>query len=435
MKAILVIILCSCFTVNAQIIFSGRITDSFDNEPIRDLFILNQKTGKKLDTTDRKGEFAFTYNFKVGDVLILDHVGFVNRSITITKRMIRNAVKDTVYLNYQMDYKTLAPLRIKDPSIPDTAYGSEEHSISDYEFHEGKYVFLAYDQTLRKGSKVMLVDENQKELSTYYVPERATELLKDYTGTINVICKNSVYEVVIFGNDISLIERDKELFDKYVAPVVDTLGNFFYYSNFNRDYPAFEYYAYNVEDSSHTELLKVEDELIMELYLAEYKYVDGAEKVWAKNKENETGIDKEIWIGLKYFTNNLYYKPLYAPMFLVDNEVVVMDHYANRVMIFDENHVLIDSLPIFYHLLKGKQKWAKQVIQDQENDRIYALMKQDGYKILVEIDLETGRMEEAHKFFYKYTENVQVKGDEIFYIYRPFESAQKKFLYKEKIQF
>ena len=37
------------------------------------------------------------------------------------------------------------------------------------------------------------------------------------------------------------------------------------------------------------------------------------------------------------------------------------------------------------------------------------------------------------KMFHRYPENLVIKDGEVFYIYRPFESPQKKFLYSEDI--
>ena len=54
---------------------------------------------------------------------------------------------------------------------------------------------------------------------------------------------------------------------------------------------------------------------MMELYTSEYKWMDVRTKLWAKNKEIETGIAAEVWVGANYFTQSLYYEEAYAPMF------------------------------------------------------------------------------------------------------------------------
>ena len=53
-------------------------------------------------------------------------------------------------------------------------------------------------------------------------------------------------------------------------------------------------------------------------------------KFWAHDKQLETGIDKEIWVGATVFTNSVYYEPLYAPLFKVgEDSIFVFDHYKN----------------------------------------------------------------------------------------------------------
>lgn len=429
-----IVILMSAQVFAQSVVVKGVVFDDVDSEPIRGVKVSLVGEDKTLSKTDSKGVFQFEYTFQKGDSLYFDHIAYTNRHYSITKRVMRKTVGDTLFLRIQMNIRVLGELKIKDPSIPDTIYGSEEHSVSDFEFYEDKYIMLAYDQTLKKGSKVMLVSRENKLLAEARVPDRAENLFKDFMGNVNVICDNAVYLVEVFGHTIYVTKRDKDTFTKLIAPVVDTLNNKMYYSNFNKDYPAFEYYCYDPVDSSNTEVCKIEDEFIMELYRAEYKYVDGSEKVWAMNMEDDTGVDKEIWIGLKYFTSNLYYKSLYAPMFVVDGEIVVFDHYGNELRIYDDEHDLVEAHPISYQYIKGRRSWEDEVIKDEDGVRVYTVLSEGGYQMLAEIDLTTGQLADTHKLHFKYVENIHVKNGEVYYIYRPFESSQKKFLYKEKLE-
>jgi glutathione peroxidase-family protein len=51
------------------------------------------------------------------------------------------------------------------------------------------------------------------------------------------------------------------------------------------------------------------------------------------------------------------------------------------------------------------------------------------------VDFKTGEISEKVKLHYKYVEKIRVHNNKIFYIYRPFESIQKRFLYKEKLPY
>ena len=435
MRLLPIIFFLVCASIQAQtVIIKGRVIDELDLEPIKSVTVtMASNKGFEMKTND-KGEFVFKYTYTGEDKLYFKHVGFQKTEVSITKRKIRRAVKDTVYINVRMPWFKLDAFEVKNPAIPDTVFNRDTISVSDYAFYsDHRFVMLVYSQNLRRGSEIVLVDREQNILDQVVVPDQAERLYKDYLGRVTVICKESVYRVVTFGNDMELQRLDPDLFYRYTVPIVDTANQFIYYSTYNPDYPAFEYYAYDPKDSSRTEIMKVEDKPLMELYRAEYKYVDGKEKLWAYRKERETGIDKEIWIGLKYFTQSLYYQPLYAPLFVVDDEVVVFDHYADQMYLYGDNHTLLDSTVIYYHKMKGKQEWDNLLIQDEKNDKIYTVFLSGGYHVLAEVDLETGEIGQGHKLFFKYAENIHIKNGYIYYIYRPFESAQKKFLYKEKL--
>src|SRR5690606_15581015 len=129
------------------------------------------------------------------------------------------------------------------------------------------------------------------------VPGVAQELVHDYRGNPHVICENAVYGIYIRDNQVGVATLEKEYFLKYLLPIVDTNRSKMYFSTFDQYYPAFDYFIFDQLDSSYTKILNIQDDLMMELYRSEYKWVDVRTKLWAKNKELQTGIDAEIWVG------------------------------------------------------------------------------------------------------------------------------------------
>ena len=418
-----------------QIVVAGRVVDEIEKESIALVKVSTVASPKHSTLTDKEGFFYFNYTFRKDDKLVFQHAGFESKEVLITKKLIKKTVGDTLYLNVALPWRTLSPFGLPADRKPDTLFGSPEISVSDYQFYDNdRLIMLVYEKNLKRGSRIVLVDQEQNILDEELVPERAEKLYRDYLGRVNVICQHYVYRVRVFGKRIDLKQIDPVFFQTHVVPVVDTGNGMVYYSNYNPDFPAFQYYRYDPIDSSHHEIMKVEDKFMMELYCSEYKYVDGAEKVWAMHKESQTGIDKEIWIGLKYFTNSLYYKSLYAPLFVLDEELVVFDHYSDMMHAFDGEGKPIDSTSIYYHKINGKGEWDNQVIHDEITNKLYAVFKNAGYYTLSEIDLNTGSVTAGQRLYYKYAEQIQVRNGRIFYIYRPFESLQKKFLYVERMR-
>ena len=73
------------------------------------------------------------------------------------------------------------------------------------------------------------------------------------------------------------------------------------------------------------------------------------------------------------------------------------------------------------------------MVQDHQTHEIYGNFKRNGWNYLKRIDLETGDVDLNFKLYHKYTENIRVRDGWAYYVYRPFESSQKKFLYKEQV--
>jgi hypothetical protein len=355
-----------------------------------------------------------------------------------TKKVALKSSTDTSFISVEMlSYKgkTLNSVTVKAPGIPDTVFESKRLSVADFELlKNGHMVLLAYPKQLKKGSELLLYD-GVEVVNTFSVPGIAEELVRDYRGNPHVLCKDNVYGLYVSNSQIGISTLDKAYYLKYLAPIVDTNYSKMFFSNFSKDYPAFDYYAFDQFDSTYSKIIEIEDELMMELYRSEYKWVDVRTKLWAKNKEYETGIDAEIWVGANYFTQSLYYKELYAPMIVKNDTVFVFDYYKDKLFKFDAAGNRLDSVSIYHHYQPKTTGWKKKLIQDQSTGEVYALFDIAGFSYLGLINLQTGEIKEKVKLEFRYIDKIAIQDNFVYYIYRPFESTQKKFLYKERLPY
>ncbi len=313
---------------------------------------------------------------------------------------------------------------------PLVLFKSERLSVADFEIlPNSELLLLLYPKTLKKGSQLAILS-NRKVTFEFEMPEKPLELIHDFRGNAHVVCENGVYGVHKFDSKIGISTHDKNYFMKYIFPIVDTNYTKYYFSNFNKNYPAFDYQIYDQLDSSYSNIIEIKDDLMMELYRSEYKWVDVRTKLWAKNLELETGIDKEIWVGANYFTQSIYYKELYAPMFKNKDSIYVFDYYKDQLFKFNLAGKKCDSISIFHHYSPKKSGWKKNLIQDKKTENIYAFFEKDGNCSLKKINLVTGEFESEIKFNHQYIDKIAIHDNVIYYIYRPLESAQKKFLYE-----
>lgn len=403
------------------------------NEIIPDVKLQLKDNDNTIYRTNSSGEYFINLNKKVFTQIEVSHVGYETKTIELNKKLWRKTIKDTLYLNIKLSDLQLTEIVISGTQKPNVIFGSETSSISDFEFYEDKLLLLSYEKSLEKDPILKLVDYNQNLIHEYKAPKDAVRLFKDYQDNLYLITQNITYFIHIFKNEIRIRPVEQELFNKFTSKIIDTLNEHFLYSNFQDNFPAFDYYAQNKFDTIAQKIHHVENKFMMDLYRAEFKYVSTKEKLWAYRQELKTGIDKEIWIGATSFTNSLYYESLYAPLFVKEDTVLIFDHYNDMLFKTNEKFKKIDSVAISYHKFKEGKNWEQPLLKDKELQKVYALFERGGYHYLKPINLTTGLTKTAFKFYYRFVENPKVKDGYAYYIYRPFESAQRKYLYRELI--
>lgn len=433
---ILFVIFYTTLAYGQKITVQGTVYDA-DGDPAYGVWVYAQNAKEKKVRTNRKGYFSVVIDTQLSDSIFFRSVAFEPYNLSIQKRAIKKALKNkgvlktSIYLNDP----TLNIFTVT-PALPDTIVGTQAYSVEDFEFlPSGKIIVLTYEKNLRSGSVLRLLDQDKQELDRYYISDQAIELSKDYRGNIHLITEERVFFVKVLADDFRVYDENRDYYFKYVAPVIDSIGNNIYFSNYSAVYPAFDYYEFNTQDSTYQVILEVEDTFMMEFYRAEFKYVDVRTKIWAHNKQLETGIDKEIWVGATVFTNSIYYNPVYAPLFKTGADtIVVFDHYKNRMYRYRPEEGFLDSTRISYHLQDRKSGWEQPLLHDKETGKVYAMFQKSGYTYLSEIDKQGGHVKKSFKLHYKYADRIQIIGGEVFYIYRPFESIQKKYLYREMLR-
>ncbi|PWH81894.1 hypothetical protein [Brumimicrobium oceani] len=315
---------------------------------------------------------------------------------------------------------------------PEISFSSEIISVSDFVVvNETTKVLLVYPKRLNAGSELIWF-ENDSIVARRIVPEKAIRLDTDYRNRIYLRCEYNDFQL---KNDefLTLVKVPRAQLDNYVKPILDTLQNKqLFFTTHKSHYPAFDFFKVSMNDTSHSVVHHIEDVEMMELYRAEYKWADVRTKLWAWDMEAETGIDREVWVGANVFTNSIYYEAPYSEFFLVGDEVLIFDFYKDYLYKYNANTgEKLDSSSIRFHKYSRKTGWERRLIQDPVTKNIYTMYDNAGYTDVYKIDLNTGERMKKATLFYRYVENVQVYNDELYYIYRPFESLQKKYLYKE----
>ena len=371
------------------------------------------------------------------------HIAYKEASFSITKQDFKEGFFErTISLEFAPNLLSDAIIEVK----PDTVYGHKEYNVGDVAFLNGQLLLLTYEKedrwkrqedakkTIYQGVNLVLLDEQNEVLDARMIDESA---LGFYTDFYEDVLINTMDQTLFIQNregELSCSPVSEEDYKNYFLPIIDSLDNKELASTYAPDYPGFKYFGFNLEDSTLLELKEIVDEELMIQFRSEYKWLGTREKLQAARLEISTGIDKEIFGAyLSGFTHGPYYRSLYAPLFVANDTAFVVDHYKNTMYCFTNNYQDKDSIPINYHLGKMGKSWDEEVIFDEETGDVYSLHRKNGNAYLCGISKSSGQVLGTFKLWFRHPETIRISRGEVYYTYRPFESTQKKFLYKEQI--
>jgi hypothetical protein len=439
-------VLCAFTSSKAQntCVIKGRIIDKDLASPVARAHIKVVGTQEGA-YSNIKGEFELKVNCNTAVKLEISSINYLTAKKTFS---INEVQKSPIEVDIKLEFNIYEIPGAEVFDTPDTVYANTEYHVADFAFaHNGGMLLLAYGKekrwkrqeqqstTIYDNCCLIWLDSLENEKDQYLLHSECLGFYVDYMDDIFLKTTEREYRVDILNDKLSLLPVSAEEFHGYVEPVIDSIGEFVYVTNYNPDFPAFEYYGINKSDSSFHHLHYVVDEPLMEMFRSEYKYLDPRGKLEAFRYEVLHGIDKEVVAAyMSGFAQTNYYEPLYAPFFVWKDTVMIFDHYHDKMFKFDRYNEVIDSVAISYHRDVRRSEWQKKMTQDEVTGDIYGVFKRNGSYFLQKIDTETGNTEECFKLTHRYTDSIRIRDGWAYYVYRPFESPQKKFLYKEAIR-
>jgi hypothetical protein len=208
------------------------------------------------------------------------------------------------------------------------------------------------------------------------------------------------------------------------------------FSDFLTQFPRFKYYAFNPEDTSIAVIKEVIHKDMDWKYNFEYEFLCNADKQFAKRMAKRIkGYDRyDVAASMTGFSNGFLYETVYAPLFVINDTINIFDHSESKIWKFIEDTIDVGEVSFNYHKPKKKSTWKRRLIMDEVNGKIYAVFLKNGYYYLKEIALNSGRIVAERKLTYQYVSKLKMKDGYIFYTYKPKQTLQKKFLYKERFK-
>lgn len=431
------VVLCGCLA-RAQSAVEIAVVDSISKEPV-ELAEVSTEAGQVLGRTDETGVFVHRFSGVTGSRLWVRRFGYQPTSIVLRTgavRLLVLLVPDGIVLP---DYAAKRP-------APEVIFQSDTLHAALFEpGADGLWVLAyAYPRMWRDQARVgveiyrdvvlVLMDTLLNEVARKPVPGECTGLHIGRRGEAYVLGTDRVWSVQRTDERIIFKTMVSSTFEEAIRPWTDSLAGHWLGSDFDPTYPGFDHLAYEPVSDIVSIFCSVQDTFVMELFRSQYKYMSGHDKVVAMDAALRTGIDRETWAGyMTGFHNDQYFKAPYAPSFVRNDTILVFDHTAGQLRRFTARREAIDVVPFTYHKGKSGRAWAGRVMQDRSHGAVYTLFEQDGRNWLCAIDPSTGHLGPKRMLEDKWLEQIRVHGGHAYYIHRPFESTQKRTLYRERL--
>lgn len=320
---------------------------------------------------------------------------------------------------------------------PETLVGKASYSIFDFDFCGNKLLLLAAPRSL-SAARIELSDYSGKIFDTYTIPKTAGPALRlfhDFEGYTNLVCRDSVFRIDALNEALLVTPITQKMYNNYLLRVEDTLNGNYYFQNRIDVYPEFSYYYLNDFESKKTELRRISNEDLMKIYNMEYYFLPPGRQLEARRLAEFYNADVHLVAAMMSgFTSSLFYDPLYAPLLVVNDTVCIFNHHNDYLYHYSKYNDLIDSVKIGYHHPRKWREWKKQLLIDRQQNKVYAVFSKDGHYYVKRVNHRSGVTEGEYRLKHHSAERMRIRDGYIYYIYRPFESTQERFLYRERIE-
>ncbi|MBL7933585.1 MAG: carboxypeptidase-like regulatory domain-containing protein [Bacteroidia bacterium] len=413
-------------------VISGVVLTSDSNLPVQNVVV--KLAGTYYSTaSDNKGSFTLKVPPRARYRLIFSHISFES-----CVKYLDSTALDTTTIIVKLKTKTrlLTGVDVLATNKPETLVGKPTFSIYDFDFIEDKFLLLTAVNSL-KNAQVKVSDYDGNISASFDVPKSAGEALyffSDYEGYTDLVCKDSIFRIDLFGNELMIIPIRKKDFEKYLLPVTDKAFGKYYSDDQWEKYPSFNHYAIEIGDTTAKILKNITNKDLMDMYNFEYYFLPPAMQMQARRLAEEYKADYHVVAALMSgFTETMFYEPLYAPLFILKDTICIFNHYNNSLYHFDRENKLIDSVSINYHHPKNWRHWKRKLLVDESEQAVYAFFSRDEHHYFKKIDFQTGKELFTYKLQNYSGRRIKIKDGYAYYVYKPATSLQEYYLYRERI--
>ena len=374
-----------------------------------------------LGVSDWRGELTL-HSMNVGDVIYFSHVAYHEMEHIITKDDIKNK---SLTVKMFMKFYELPEVTIVE-NIPRVAYNNKVVSVADYEMNEQGIYLLAHRM---RNYSLLHLSYDFDTLAEIELPRKFDRFYKDVYDQIHVLSQDSAYWVgtMMRGDEyvgmILTMGIRIEQFDyihAHVSAATDQVIITHLYSNRGQELFYF--------DIGENEEKKIDTTLLEHIR-------------WEEGCMLMENVRKFGPMGWKGEAQVLFEKPIYDPVFNMNNEIFVFNFEDNIINHYDNRAEKLNTFPLTFHkqnswnnkvrLVEG---WNKKVLMDEHNSSFYAVFLNQGVTTLKKIDVAHGTVSNSAVLGgFPFVEKLKIYNGKAYFLYAN-DYTNNKRLYEVAIE-
>ncbi len=415
------------------------VKDSVSSAPIAGVAISLE--GAVLWITDEQGRALVSWEGQAAVRLRFAHTGYMPHEQRVP------ALHDGAPIEVRLVQRDelLPPITVG-RAAPEEVFRRTDLHAADLLVNDAGLWVLAYEhprllrtegdagKEILREVRLVLLDTSFLEIASCAVPEDVFGLRHDLRNQVVIEGTRQAFGVAVGTQGLELRPFSLEDLRAKVLPWTDSIPGWVLGSNANAEYPALDHLAYGPAEDTLRRICSVVDSFMMDLFRSAYKYMKGPDKVLAMNLATDLGVDKETVAGfMSGFSHNLWYRPLYAPLFVEGDTLLVFDHARGSLRKFTRSFTELPSVQLAYRDGEEARCWSGRLVQDRVTRQVFAEFQRNGNTWLRRIDPVTGQLGTALRLSVPWPQRVQVHAGQVYYIWRPTGSLQKRSIYRERL--
>jgi hypothetical protein len=427
----------NCGGIFAQVhyrFFYGKVLTSENKEPVTNANI--SFLGSKLGTvSDQKGGFSF-YIDTIPIIMVVSHLGYK------TKKILLDGTSNSMTLYMDMEVHELKEVEITANKI-EPIFTSEHYTLRDYEIDSGIIYLLVYHTRVSKEEIICRNLSGDTVARSGILPFTPISIFKDCLGYLQIIGRDSVYQVYRKDKDILLIDPvTPDKFMEVLSNCVASTKKILFFKKMISLEQGVSYYGINRVTKEKKVLTQIEDENKLkrlrryrdeDMFLSQSTPGGRLTETGTISSSNAASIgterdsfDEWNWV------HKVLYRPIKTALYIIRGFICIFDIPKKELEFYDQEGNFSQKLRLNIDPVK-EGKWSGNIYLDETQSKVYTTFDRSTGSSLYRIDLNTGDLHKTLTIKHPYPQKIKIYKDQIYYLYDVHGNPDDKTLYRQNL--